>query len=161
MKKNNNWKWFFGIVIFLALFTAISLVCWNLWLQLKPEQLEAAHQLWDEAGPKSYSLVYTHTFSSRTDSDTHTNHYAVKVKDRAVTEVIVNGIPKNDGLDYHSMDGLFKEIEGFQDKDEKEKRKVYRIAEFDRQTGAIRSYVRRVSGTRERQQIKVESLEAK
>lgn len=158
MKTNNHWKWFFAIVITLALFTAISLIWWNLRLQLKPEELEAAHTLWDAAGPKSYTLVYTESFTSRTDAVAQSNHYVVKVRDRSVTEVIVNGLPKTEGLDYHGMDGLFKEVEGFQDKDDKEKRKVYRRASFDGQSGAILLYIRRVMGSSERQEIRVESL---
>ena len=159
--KNNYWKWFFAIVIALALFSAIFMIWWSWRLQLKPEQLEAMHQLWDDAGPKSYSLIYTETFTGRTDSETRSNRYVVKVKDRTVTEVTVNGIPKAARLDYHSMDGLFKEMEDFQDKDEKEQRKVYRVASFDPHIGALRSYIRRVMGTRERQEITVESLKAK
>lgn len=158
--KNNNWKWFFAIVAALALAASIVLVVFNLRQQLTPEQLDAARQLWIGHGPASYTLIYTEKFSSQAGSESK-NHYVVKVRDRKVTEVLVNGAPKEERLEYHDMNGLFNEVEAFQDKDSKEKRKVFCRASFDDNTGAIRSYVRYVPNSSERQQIDVESLEAK
>src|SRR5262245_32787701 len=159
--RNNNWKWFFAIVIGLALFVAVSLIWWNLRLQLKPEELEAARKLWDEKGPASYSLDYTETFTGEGDSRVLSNRYVVQVRDRKVTEMVVNGIREDERREYHDMNGLFNEIEVFQDKDEKEKRRIYRRAIFDPNHGAILWYVRRVMNSRERQEITVKSLEVK
>lgn len=160
-RKNNNWKWFFAALVVLGLGSAVGMIWYNQSQQLKPEQLEAARKLWDEQGPASYTLIYTQTFSSQADSRVLSNHYVVKVRDRRVVEMIVNGIPETERIEYHDMNGLFNEIEGFQEKDEKENRRVYRVAEFDKNTGAIGSFVRRVMGTSERQKITVETLEAK
>jgi hypothetical protein len=158
--KNNNWKWFFLIVAVLALAASIFLVVFNMRQQLKPEELEAARQLWIEHGPASYTLIYTEKFSSQAGNELK-NHYVVKVRDRKVTEVLVNGAPKEERLEYHDMNGLFNEVEAFQDKDSKEKRRVYCRARFDDDTGAIREYVRYVPNSSERQQIDLELIEAK
>ena len=79
----------------------------------------------------------------------------------SVTEVLVNGAPKEKRLEYHDMNGLFNEVEAFQDKDAKEKRKVFCQGVFASDTGAILRFVRSVPNSREWQQIKVEVLEAK
>lgn len=158
-KKNNNWKWFFAIVFALALFTAVSLIWWNLRLQLKPEQLEANRKLWEAHGPADYVMVYTTHRNEEATSD----HYVVKVRQKKAYEVIVNGIPEpQERLEYQSMDALFNYIERFMELDgEKGKPRTYARAHFDESTGAIRSYVRRVMGKTERLEINVEPLVVK
>ena len=158
-RKNNNWKWFFAIVAALSLCVAVSLIWWNLRLQLKPEQLEAARALWNTNGPADYVLVYT----TRKNEETTTDHYVVRVRQKKPYEVIVNGLPEPaERLDYQSMDALFNYIERFLELDsEKDKPRTYTRADFDHKTGAIRSYVRRIMGKRERLEINVEALETK
>src|SRR5205814_719130 len=124
------------------------LVVFNLRQQLKPEQLEANRELWNKYGPKSYTLIYTEAFSSQGGNDKMSNHYVVKVRDRKVTEVLVNGAPKEKRLEYHDMNGLFNEVEAFQDKDAKEKRKVFCQGVFASDTGAILRFVRSVPNSR-------------
>jgi hypothetical protein len=159
-KKSNNWKWFFAALVVLSLLASGTLIGYNMQLQLRPEELEAKRELWRQNRPASYTLIYTETFSSQADSAPLSNHYVVKVDNRKVREVLVNGIPKKEGLEYHDMDGLFNEVERFFELDEKEKRRVFRKAQFD-DNGAIKSYVRRVAVSRERQEILVESLQAR
>jgi hypothetical protein len=152
-----GWKWYFALLILLTLAATVSLIVYNLWQQLTPEQFEANLKLWQQKGPKSYTLVYKDTFTPQAGGE-QTNHYVVKVVNRKVKEVLVNGVPKEERLEYHDMDGLFNFIERFFEMDEKEKRKVYRKGVFDENTGALRRFVRRVMGTRERQEIVVESF---
>ncbi len=158
-RKNNNWKWFFAIVVALSIFVAVSLIWWNLRLQLKPEQLEAARALWDTNGPADYVLVYT----TRKNEETTTDHYVVKVRQKKAYEVIVNGLPEpTDRLEYQSMDALFNYVERFLELDsEKGKPRTYTRAIFDEKNGAILSYVRRVMGTSERLEINVKALDVK
>ena len=156
---NNNWKWFFAIVFALALFTAVSLIWWNLRLQLKPEQLEANRRLWEANGPADYVMVYM----TRRNEETSTDRYVVKVKQKKAYEVLVNGIPEPpERLEYQSMDSLFNYIERFLELDsEPGKPRTYARASFDEKTGAIRNYVRRVMGKTERLEINVEPLATK
>jgi hypothetical protein len=156
--KNNAWKWFFAILIVLALFASILMIVVNWRLQLKPEQLEAARKRWETSGPASYVMNYT----TRRNDETRTDHYVVKVRQKKTYEVLVNDLPLTERLDYYGMDALFNDVERFQDMDaEKDKPRTYTRAIFDDQTGAIRKYVRRVMGGHERQEINVEPLEVK
>ena len=153
-----GWKWYFAALILLTLAATVSLIVYNLWQQLTLEKFENNLKLWQQKGPKSYTLVYKDKFTSQ-GGDEQTNHYVVKVVNRKVKEVLVNGVPKEERLEYHDMDGLLGFIERFFEMDEKEKRKVYRKAVFDENTGALRYFVRSVMATRERQEIVVESFE--
>ena len=156
--KNNTWKWFFAILFALALFASILMIAVNWHLQLKPELLEAARERWVASGPASYVMVYT----TRRNDETKTDHYVVKVRQKKTYEVLVNDIRLTERLDYYGMDAMFNDIERFQDLDsEKGKPRTYTRATFDDHTGAIRWYVRRVMGSRERQEINVEPLETK
>jgi hypothetical protein len=156
--KNNTWKWFFAILFALALFASILMIAVSWHLQLKPELLEAARERWETSGPANYIMVYT----TRRNDETTTDHYVVKVRKKKTYEVIVNDLPLTERLDYYGMDAMFNDIERFQDMDnEKGKPRTYTRATFDDHTGAIRWYVRRVMGSRERQEINVEPLETK
>ncbi len=156
--RNNHWKWFFAILIALALFASILMIVVNWQLQLKPEQLEGARKLWETNGPANYVMVYT----TRRNDETTTDHYVVKVRQKKTYAVLVNDLPLTERLDYYGMDALFNDVERFQDMDnEKGKPRTYTRATFDDRTGAIRWYVRRVMGSRERQEITVKSLDAK
>jgi hypothetical protein len=160
-KNPRGWKWFFALLALLTLSSTVGLIWYNLSQQLRPEQFEAARKLWSERGPTSYHLAFKESFSSPADGQTSSNDYAVTVRDGKVVAVIVNGIPKTERLQYHDMNGIFNEIERFFELDEKEKRRVFRRAIFDEHTGAVRWFVRRVMASRERQEITVESLEAR
>jgi len=158
-KNTSGWKWFFGVLALLTVSASVSLIWYSQAQQLRPEQFEAAAAHWAKHKPRSYRLRYKDTFSSQA-GETTTNDYAVEVRDGKVVEVLVNGSPKAERLEYHDMEGLFSTIERFLDLDEKEKRKVYRIGVFDPESGALRRYVRRVMASRERQEIIVEPLQA-
>jgi hypothetical protein len=157
-KRNNNWKWFFAVVAVLALGASISLIVINLRQQLKPERLEANRKRWEASGPANYVMVYT----TRKNLETTTDHYVVKVRNKKPYEVLVNGLPLTERLDYYGMSALFNDIERFLEIDsEKGKPRVFTKAHFDDTTGAIRQYVRRVMVSRERLEINVEPLEVK
>jgi hypothetical protein len=161
VQNPRGWKWFFAVLIVLTLAATVSLIVYNIKQQLTPEKFEAAYKRWQEKRPKSYTLVYKDKFTSQAGGDIQTNEYVVKVENRKVKEVLVNGIPKTERLEYHDMDGLFNFIERFFEMDAKGNRKVFRLGVFDPGTGALRKYVRRVAGSLERQEITAESLDVK
>src|SRR5688572_15010149 len=105
-KNPHGWKWFFLILGLLSLSATVSLICYNLWQQLTPEQFDAARKRWNQHGPKSYHLSFKESFTSA-DGQTASNEYAVTVRNGKVVDVVVNGIPKTERLDYHDMKGIF------------------------------------------------------
>jgi hypothetical protein len=167
-KKNYAWVWFFVFIVLASIGVAGFMIWFNLRLQLKPEKLEAAMKRWKEHRPGDYLLTYTKRLG---DSD-HVDTFIVKVRDNKVVEVRMNGNPLrdqqtdevipagDDRLQYHSMDTLLRDVERLLELDAREKRKTYTVAFFDEETGALRKYIRRVMGSRERveEDAKVEPL---
>lgn len=154
-RKSYWWLVFFVFIAVASVSVAIFMIRFNLSLQLKPEQLEAAWTLWKEKGPRDYLMVYTKSLNE----DPRSTQFIVRVRGGRVEEVRMDGKPlEPDRLPYHSMDRLFADIERFMDLDRKAERRTYTVASFDPETGALRRYVRRVMGTRERVEILVEPL---
>ena len=68
---------------------------------------------------------------------------------------------KDDMRIFHSISGLFHDIDRFMNMDQKPKApKVYVTLKYDDQTGRVIEYIRRVMGTRQRVQITVEKFTA-
>ncbi len=167
-KKNYLWVWFFVFVVVASVGVAGLMIWFNLRLQLKPEKLAEAMQRWQEHGPRDYRMTVTKRIG---DSD-HVDTFVATVRNQKVLDVQMNGEPLRDQetderfppgherLQYFTMDRLLREIERFMELDAKEGRKTYNVAIFDEQTGALRKYIRRVMGTRERveEDVKVEPL---
>jgi hypothetical protein len=162
-KNNYAWIGFFVFIVIASVGVTAFMIWYSLSIQLTPEQLESAWKLWEEKGPKSYNMVYT----KQLNDDSKVIIYGVKVRNAKVIEVKQGGefLEKPaDRLDdpriYHSMDALFRDAKRFQDLDAKPgAKKVYVTAIFDDKNGAMLRYVRRVMGTNERVEIRVE-LEA-
>jgi hypothetical protein len=164
-EKNYLWIYYFVFLVIASVAAAVFMILYNLSIQLKPEELEAAQKLWQEIGPKSYDMVYTEEINS----DKRKTIFAVKVRAGKVTEVLMNGKPleptKEDGevhdpRPYHSMDAKFREIIRFMDLDQKKDApKVYVTANFDPKDGHIERYVRNVMGTTQRVELNIK-LEA-
>ena len=139
------------------------MIWFNRSIQLKPEQLTAARQLWKEKGPKSYNLVYTKELGIHGKKD----RFAVQVRQGKVEVVKMNDQPlevtlengeERDPRIYHSMDNLLRDMERFMDLDQKNANKVYVVGIFDEKTGAALSYTRYDMRTQERVELKI-SLE--
>ena len=144
---------FFAFLIVASVGVAAFMIWFNLSIQLTPEQLDEARNLWKEKGSKDYDLVYT----KRLNEDTRVETYKVKVRAGKVEEVLQNGKPleqnKEEGQEqdpriFHSMDQILRDIERFMDLDRKPGApKVYVTAIFDDKNGTLRRYIRRVMGT--------------
>lgn len=161
----NNWGWvaFFAFVIVASIAAASSLIWFNRSIQLTPEALEEARHLWANKGPKNYNMIVTQTVNLEQKSTI----FGVKVRGGKVTEVTMNGklLERNDEqvadpLQFHSMERLFADAERFMNMDTKPgARRVFVTAKFDEDTGAIRQYIRRVMGTTERVERRIELME--
>jgi len=155
-KKNYLWVGYFAFLLIASVSVTVFMIWFNLRVQLKPEQLEAANEVWKQKGPKNYNMVYTKQVAKLNSND----KFAVKVRNGNVTEVMMNDKPlkwkKEDGqtddpLLYHSMDSIYRDMQRFMDLDQKDKSKrVYVIANFDNRNGAVIKYIRSVMGTVDR-----------
>jgi hypothetical protein len=184
-KKNHLWIYFFAFLLIASVGVTVFMIRFNQSIQLKPEDIDANRKLWEARGPKNYNLFYT----EQVNDDDRKTVFAVKVRASKVTEVLMNGKPlaptTEDGIEhdprpYHSMEAIFRNIERFMDIDQgkepepkkdsepkkgldqkKEAPRVYCIANFDPETGAVLRYIRRVMGTRQRVELnlKVEAAE--
>ncbi len=154
-RKNRSWIWFFVVVGLLAAIAVTVLIVYNLGQQLRPEQLEAAMQLWAEKGPKSYNLSY----SIKRNHDPPETYHA-EIRKSRVSSASRNGTPLEPRLwPYQDMRALFWDVQRFLEEDAKPgKPRAFARAVFSAQDGGLQYYVRSVSGTRERIEIKVTSL---
>jgi hypothetical protein len=164
--KNRAWIWFFAFLAVASVGVAAFMIVFNLRLQLKPEQLDAAMERWRQHGPADYQMTFTRRINQRDTTDT----FKVTVRNRRVIEVRLNGELLRDEdnkpypagherLQWYTMEKLLREIEVFLDNDAKEGKKNYNVAIFDEETGALRKYLRSVrGGERVDEEVKVEPL---
>jgi hypothetical protein len=149
-KKNHAWIYFFVFIFVASIGATVLMIQYNRSIQLKPEQLEDARNLWKEKGPKNYNMVYT----KKLNDESKVDKFAVEVRNGNVTSVLMNGKPLEKETDaeqdpriFHSMDQHFRYLERFMELDKKPGApKVFVTAIFDDETGALRRYIRRVSG---------------
>jgi hypothetical protein len=155
-RKNRRWIWVFVVFFTMAILAVVILIAYNLSQQLKPEDFTAARKLWNEKGPRSYTMAYTIRRNDSEDLD----RYVVKVHNGRVVSSIYNDRPEEPSkYVYRDMDALFDDIERFMKQDsEPGKPRAYVRAIFDEKTGGLRWYVHRVMGTRNRAEITVDSL---
>lgn len=154
--NNRGWIWYFVVLGALTLLATSVLVVYNLRQQLKPEELEAARHTWKNHGLRDYHLVYT----IRINEEPNADRYEVWVVGGRATRVLVNG-REDDRLHWYGMEKLFGYIETNLERDgNKGQPRSYTRAIFDHGTGALRWYVRRVMGSRERVEMTIEKLES-
>lgn len=150
-RKNRAWVWFFVFVVTASVGVAGFMIWFNLRQQLKPEQLEAAWERWKQHAPRDYVLSYRKELNQAESVD----HFVVTVRGGKVEAVLMNDAVRlgPEQLAYHSMDRVFRDIERFLEMDAKAGRKTFTTAIFDAETGAVRRFIRRVPGTKERLQL--------
>ena len=79
-RKDWGWMGYFAFLLIASVGVAGFMIWFNLSIQLKPEEVEAAQTLWKEKGPKSYDLI----FRKRLGISGQEDIFAVKVRDRKV-----------------------------------------------------------------------------
>ena len=155
-RRHRRSLWFFGILTLLTLGAIVTLVVFNKSQLLKPEQLAAARERWNQNGPRDYDMEYG---VKKQDGDWET--YAVQVRKGKVTSASLDGRPiEPRQYIYYGMPALFEQIEGFLELDHQPgKAQTYTRAEFDKADGHLIEYVRRVMGSQERVQIAIKRFE--
>lgn len=160
-------KWYFLIVIVLALVGTASLWWFNQSIQLSRDDLAERHALWQRTRPADYDFAYL-----RVEDDSSTGKfYRVEVRQGKVVKAEEFTVQVRDRRDIdppgtgvllpaaeaqaHSMDGLFGSALALMDEDAAAGRRVYARARFHADNGAVLEFVHRVMGTRRRLQISI------
>ena len=160
--KGRSWLWYaIGIA-----FVAVVLLTWLALFvqqqlqpdqQLKVEQVQAARKLWEAKGSKDYRLLYTVQRGGQQSKDL----FFVDVRGGKVQNVVLNGTEQlpEEQFNYHSMPGLFNDIEIFLKRDAMpDSHQTFCRGYFDRDDGHLLLFIRRVSNSTERVEIKVEEF---
>lgn len=153
---SRTWIWFFLTVGVLGAVVVTVLIRYNLGQQLQPEELAKAREMWSAKGPSSYRLIYT---VKRGEAEPDT--IVVHVRKGRTDFVSLNGQKLEDSkFAFYGMDATLDNIEQFLENDRQEgKPRTFLRAVFDPVDGRLRSFVRRVMGSRERVEINVRELE--
>jgi hypothetical protein len=154
--RNRRWIWFFVFLVVLAVAIPTVMIVVNLGQQLRPEQLAAARERWKKNGPPNYQMKYT----IQKGDDASKDVYVVTVRGGRVRAATVNGLAEPpDRFKYYGMSALFEFIDRFLEIDAKGKHRVYARADFGAEDGRLLRFTRRVMGTPQRQEIRLDSLE--
>lgn len=159
-QQSRNWIWFFAALVVLSAAAATINWVYNARQQLTMEQLQAAQELWDRTGPRDYDLAIEKAVSSAaSDAGSEIrDRMTVEVRGGRVRSGTLNGQPLEPRIvREYDMPGWLSFVEEFLRRDTQPNApRTYRVADFDASTGALRRFVRRVSGIRERQQLVIQ-----
>jgi hypothetical protein len=160
-RKNRGWVWFFAVLAVLAVAAVVGNWSYNLSQRLTPEQLQAAQELWKKNGPRDYDLqVQREVSGAGSAGEAVHEELLAKVRGGKVVMVTLNGRPLEPRLfpDY-DVEGWFENVERFLEIDRQPNApRTFTRARFAPTDGHILEYVRRVSGTRERQSFRTQVL---
>jgi hypothetical protein len=157
VRRPRRWIWYFIILLVLTVVAVSVEVGYNLSHQLKLDQVETAHALWDANRPRDYRLQWTRKGSS-------TETYIVWVRDgRVKAAVMLQGDEKDEkkGLrleprlyESNDMSALFDFIEDFLRQDtQPNSPRAFNRATFDATDGHVVHFVRSVMGKGQRVEI--------
>lgn len=157
MRRNRGWIWFFVTVFTLAIGAGVTLIVYNIKQQLKPEDLQAAWELWKKKGPADYDVVYEVLRPEQPPEI-----FVVRVRNKTTTFASRNDKEEEARLrPYRGMDALFEQVTEFMLIDSQPgKPRTYVRGVFDPADGHLWWYVRRVMGTTQRVEIRVLELRA-
>jgi hypothetical protein len=165
-RRSRRWVVFFALLVALAGTGVVLPIVYNLGQQLRPEQLDAARQLWRENGPADYDLTFTIQYDRERTAERH----IVLVRGGRVAFASCEGevvfvspaVGALLGVSAGSSQGevfdipaIFDRVEAFLDADEE--RRNFLVAVFDPKVGWPRRLIRRVrkSSTREEWNLRV------
>jgi hypothetical protein len=155
--RNRSWLWFFAALVALSVAAVAINWVYNARQQLTMEQLTAAQERWDRNGPRDYDLMIDKNISSAASAagEEITERITVEVRDGKARAATSQGQPVPPwALREYDMPGWLSFVEEFLRRDARPGApRSFRVADFDPKTGALLRFVRRVSGTHERQQL--------
>ena len=156
---NRRWLWYFALLTVLGISAITIPWIYNVWQQLRPEQLASARALWKEKGPKDYDLEYVSKEDEKPGTDAaagpEIGNVSVRVRDGQVESATRNGLvlPPSEAA-AHRVEGLFDLIQSNLEHDgQPGQSRTYAHAQFDKNDGHPIHYVRRVMGSRQRLEI--------
>jgi hypothetical protein len=155
-RRTRGWVWFFAALAAMAVLAAAVNWTYNARQQLTPEKLATAMALWDANGPADYDLVIDKTISpAAANVAAVRDRIDVQVRNKKAVSGTINGAPlERRLLAEYDVAGWFGFVEEFLRIDTTPGApRTFRAAEFDPHTGQLLRFRRRVSGTRERQEI--------
>lgn len=161
-RRSRRWIWVFAAFALLgALAISINWV-YNSGEPLTREKLAAARALWKRERPADYNLKIGK--ASTSDSGTMiVDKFELQVRGGKVVSFLVNGkepepLIAPDGArnveaerrqrEYYDIDGLFNAIEELMDMDERDKKKSFLRARFDKKDGHVTLFTRQLQGRR-------------
>jgi hypothetical protein len=160
-------KWFFVIVILLAVAATAFLWWFNVQIQLTPEEFARQRAIWAEERPDDYYLEYLrveddestgkfYRVSVHAGKVSAAQEYDVQIRERR--EINPPGEGKHLSLEEaqkHSLDALFQLADQLLAEDAVSGRRVYVRGRFHAGNGAMLDFVHRVMGSPRRVQINV------
>ena len=152
MQRNRGWIWFFVVLGLLATAAVTINVLYSARQRLTMDQLRAAEDLWDRAGPKDYDLVIDKTIGTGTgDGQKDRDRITVAVRGGKGRTGTINGQPLDERLlSQYDMAGWLSFVEEFVRQSEMpDAPRTFLSADFDPQTGGLRRFRRSVRTTRE------------
>jgi hypothetical protein len=171
-RSHSLWKWYFAVVIALTLLATAALWWFNQSIQLTRAQFNAERRRWEEKRPPAYRFSYF-----RVDDDSSTGVlYKVEVAGARVTRAEAFDVEVRERRDIeakgegrtlspakaqlHSMDELFRLLDGLLEEDARQERRVYVRARFHPDHGALLEFVHRVMHGQQRVQVSVVSFKS-
>jgi len=158
MRHNNNWKWFFAILLVLSIAAAGINFWYNVTHQLKADDLKAAEALWQAKGPANYDLRIRKDINSAAGGETIYEEINAQIRAGRVIKATLNGRELEERLlkDY-DVPAWFDYFDRFMEIDTKPgAARVFCDAIFDPSDGHPIRYRRRISSTRDRVALQFE-----
>jgi hypothetical protein len=165
-RRNCNWLWVFAALGVLATLAIGINWVWNSTQPLTPNRLNEARALWGQRRPADYDLRIAFTVMSASSDGsrvTNVHKYFVQVRGGQVTGFLLNGkepdpLFRPDGSrnvdaerrqrESYDIDGLFDAIEEFFSIDQRDGRKSFLRARFDKTDGHVMLFSRQIDGLR-------------
>ena len=163
-RRSCAWIGYFALLAALGSIAVVTPIVYNLSQQLRQEQLDAARQRWRDNGPANYDLTYAVAY----DGDPLAERHIVLVRGGkvvfascegevrclspalgAAAGLPAGGLGKGDDLD---VPAVFDHIAELLHEQSTASRGNFLVAVFDRKDGHPRRVVRRVRGTRTREE---------
>jgi hypothetical protein len=170
-RRWRRWVPFFLVLVALGAVAVVVPIVYNLRLQLRPEQLEQARQRWREQGPPDYDLSCERKTTEAREREPTTEEAFLRVRGGRVVRAVLDGevFVWGDGpalilgpgaralaaadVREWTVEGLFDRIEANLKGDAGTRN--YAVAYFDSRDGHTTRYIRRVRGSREREEWNV------